>query len=178
MKRSPLLTITAAAFVVAGASTASAAPPSTTYCAEILSNEVDAQGFSIVLGTSCSTSPEAALSTADAEADNSALAPQESAAAASTLLMNEYRDSYLGGGVLYSYYGAYGTCDSAGYRLRNYWDVGHSVSSIQGNGNCNNVYLTNYAGVSDFGQTTPVNVLPARYNDNVDVVRIVYCGKC
>ncbi|WP_336026563.1 hypothetical protein [Geodermatophilus sp. FMUSA9-8] len=171
MKRSPLLTITAAAFVVAGASTASAAPPSTTYCAEILSNEVDAQGFSIVLGTSCSTSPEAALSTADAEADNSALAPQESAAAASTLLMNEYRDSYLGGGVLYSYYGAYGTCDSAGYRLRNYWDVGHSVSSIQGNGNCNFVTLQKYDSDVDVSWYLPLNAMGS-FDNNTEIVRI------
>lgn len=99
--------------------------------------------------------------------------PGMSVAASSTLLLNEYRDWYLGGGVLYSYYGAYGTCDFAGYTLTNSSYVGHNVSSIQGNYACDYVTLNNYGNTRRLYGPLPQNDLLG-LNDNVERIHVYH----
>lgn len=172
-----------AAMVLAGAMLGIAMPASATpvltpaaqYCSSIVSKELDEHGLSKVVGTSCSSqSPEAAHRLAAASAG----VPTDAATAASTLLMNEYRDTSYNGGVIYTYYGSSGACDSAGYRLQNYSSVGHATSSITGYNNCNVVRIQGYNSTAEGVFTLPApglnSVYSGYYNDNVNIVRVYH----
>lgn len=75
--------------------------------------------------------------------------------------------------MLYSYYGAYGTCDFAGYTLTNSSYVGHNVSSIQGNYACDYVTLNNYGNTRRLYGPLPQNDLLG-LNDNVERIHVYH----
>lgn len=160
----------------ASAATMAARPTTTAtathkYCATIVSKQLDADGLSHVVGKSCSSnSPVAAFTAAKQLAGQVPNRPEQ--AAASTLLMNEFYDTNLNGGVIYSFYGSSGTCDSSGYRLRNDGYTRDNTSSIQGNGNCNRVNIQGYNNSAETAFSLPANYLGSYLNDNVALVRV------
>lgn len=129
--------ITVSSGAVASATTEPA--QATTHCATVVSDQLDQNGNSVVVGPMrCSSTSQDALaqSRKSTASTNGAASTQ-----AYTLLLTEYKDAGYGGGVLYDYYGTAGPCDSAGYHLVNYVQVELSVSSMQGFNNCNFVRI-------------------------------------
>lgn len=91
-------------------------------------------------------------------------------AASSTLLMTWYADAGWRG-TSAKIYGAYGTCDSAGYGFApsSWWET--HMSSIRGSGQCNKVRLTNIAGTYSSSYSLPASFGSKIYNDNVGYVK-------
>jgi len=140
------------------------------YCATIVSKDLDARGLSKVLGTSCSAvSAEAAYRQAATAKGGVQTTASIVSLAASTLLLNEYTDAVYNGGVLYTFYGSSGTCDSTGYRLTNYSSVGDVTSSITGYNNCNRARIQGYYSTAEQIFTLNVSNLGSTYNDNDNV---------
>ncbi|GAA4538185.1 hypothetical protein GCM10023192_39520 [Amycolatopsis samaneae] len=155
----------------------SADPAAGEYCAVIVSKELDKNGHSKVLAKSCShASGEDAHHKARSEHARASNSPVS--AFDETLLLNEYQDANYGGGVIYSFYGTAGGCDSSGYHLVNYWSVENNVSSMQGYNNCNRVKVhTEKCDASetncDWGYfNLDVPYLGDYYNDNVVALQV------
>ncbi|MFD8707994.1 hypothetical protein ACFV1W_36365 [Kitasatospora sp. NPDC059648] len=90
-----------------------------------------------------------------------------------TLLLEEYNDTDYGGGVVYSFYGDAGGCDSTGYHLVNYFEVALNVSSMKGYHNCNTVHLWSTLG-KEGTLGLPASYLGPDFNDAVRDLQVFH----
>ncbi|SHG35349.1 hypothetical protein [Streptoalloteichus hindustanus] len=171
MVRKVLTAVTVGLTALSFAPAAVAAPSEavTEYCAVIVSKERDEHGFSKELAKSCSpVSVEDALVKASASGGGRFSVPE----LAGTLLLNQFKDVNYGGGVIHTYYGGGGPCDTMGYYLRNTVSVSKNVSSMIGYNNCNRVR------VHDWDENSYQFDLPVahmgRFNDNVNGLRVFH----
>ncbi|MEU9046332.1 MULTISPECIES: hypothetical protein [unclassified Kitasatospora] len=161
----------AGAVVAAPAGSAQLRPlpvPDVQYCAAVLGHVPGADAASPVLGRACSPDSRAdALARADGRT-RTAEQPADR-----TLLLEEYKDINFGGGVIYTFYGDAGGCDSTGYHLVNYIDVALSVSSMQGYNNCNTVHL--WSPLNDEEVLgLPAGYLGPKFNDAVRELQVYH----
>jgi hypothetical protein len=129
-----------------------------TYCAVLVSKDLDSSGVSKLLEESCSVESAAAA--------RSGL----QGTLGSTLLMAWWRDAGFGG-TQTTIYGNSGGCDSAGYRVEpsDYWKK--NLSSIAGYNGCNRVRLYNIALTQSGAYNLQISNLGA-YNDNVGLTQV------
>ncbi|WP_329049048.1 hypothetical protein OG738_40575 [Amycolatopsis sp. NBC_01488] len=146
---------------------ASAAPRSDEgSCTVVLSKDRDPQGDSKVLAKACST-----VSAADAHAKATAAATRARGgfAPADLILLQEYTDADYKT-LSYTFVAA-DPCDSSGYTLTNYYQVGQYVSSMRGSNGCARAVFTDYADWTDHViHALPINYLGEYWNDNVNKV--------
>ncbi|MEU6973619.1 hypothetical protein AB0A71_39035 [Kitasatospora aureofaciens] len=142
--------------------------PEVQYCAAVLGHLPGADDVPPVLGRACS--PDSAAD-ALARADHRPRTPEQPADR--TLLLEEYKDIDYGGGVVYSFYGDAGGCDSTGYHLVNYFDVALSVSSMKGYHNCNTVHLWSTLGKEET-LGLPASYLGPDFNDAVRELQVFH----